>query len=96
MILPGYIGPLEQWQVELRKASKSGVIERLEWLLFVQGASPETCLKIAKVAKQQGRWIDAHIAHLKFMENPRAAVERAWKKSKAAKKAARRRKKATR
>ncbi len=96
MILPGYIGPLEKWQVELRKASKSGILERLEWLIFVFNITPEKCLAIAKEAKKEGRWIDHHNAHLKFMQNPSAALEASVKRSKAAKKAARKRKKATR
>ncbi len=96
MILTGFIGPLDKWQVELRKASKNGLIERLEWVAFVRDWSREDCLKMAQVAKQQGRYIDAHEAHLKFMQDPRAAVDKAWKKSVAAKKAARRRKKAKR
>jgi hypothetical protein len=92
----GYHGCKDQWEVELEKASKSGLLELIEWFAFIFGIRRENMLKHAKAARRNGRWNDAHKAHMVFMADPKKALERAVKKSAAAKKAARRRKKESR
>jgi hypothetical protein len=89
-------GPLEQWQHELRKVSRSGLVELVEDLIFlVQGlgahSSNGALVKTMQRAKTSGRAIDAHSGYMRLVNDPKE-IDRVIRKSNAAKKAARRRK----
>lgn len=93
--------PLDQWEVELRKVSKNGLLDLVEQLLFKLQWFGMTCdrdslLKLAQHARKNGRDLDAHASHLRLMADIPGEVERRYRKSQAAKKAARRRKREAR
>lgn len=88
------IGPQDQWEVELQKASKAGLIATVKLLVRITGYTDrQELLEQARWARGIGRQIDLTRRIDRFLADPTGNTRRAMRKSAAAKKAARRRKK---
>ena len=81
--------PIDEWQHELEKASKSGLLECIDNLMMFRGFTRESLMKMAKHARRAGRYHDAMAASARYQANPNAELARYMKRSKASKKAAR-------
>jgi hypothetical protein len=99
MLTPGYEGPKEQWQAELQSVNKLGLLSFIEILMahldaWSGGMDRASLLKTVRRSKQYGEWDAAKKRHELFMANPEKVIEEMMRRSRTAKKAARRRKKA--
>lgn len=99
MLIRGYAGPKDQWQAELEKLSRFGLIaltESLKWHLdaIVGGLQRDSLLKAVRGAKRAGRLDALHADHVRYFADPEKWLDEKVRRSKAAKKAARRRKRA--
>jgi hypothetical protein len=99
MLWPGYEGPKEQWQAEMERLNRFGLRAFAEALLihfeFVGiRLNPQSLMETVGKSKKYGRFDAAHVRHQRFMADPHKYINESIRRSKAAKKAARRRKKA--
>jgi hypothetical protein len=98
MLTVGYEGPKEQWHAELESVNKLGLLTFIEILMthldaLTGGMDRESLLKTVRNSKKYGKWDAMHKRFKRIMENPQAVYEEKMRRSRAAKKAARRRKK---
>jgi hypothetical protein len=97
MLLSGYVGPRERWDAELEKVNRHGLIRIVRSLLFertilVGQLGEDALLTLVATAKKSGT-TDALLSRLYRMEtNPVKSYEEYLRRSRAGKKAARRRK----
>jgi hypothetical protein len=92
-MIPGFRGPNEQWQAELEKVSKLGLIDLIEELVFVYGIPRENLLQKVRAARSTGRFLNALRQHDELRSDPARWFEKKLRQRASAKKAARRRKK---
>ncbi|MDR3797990.1 MAG: hypothetical protein P4K93_07545 [Terracidiphilus sp.] len=97
MLTPGYVGPKEQWQAELQNVNKFGLLSFIDILMahldaWSGGMDRASLLKTVRRSKQYGEWDAAEKRHERFMANPTKAVDEMIRGSRAAKRAARRKK----
>lgn len=99
MITIGYIGPKEQWQVELEKVNKHGLLHLIDLLvyrlsLFTVRIEKEDLLKSIRIAKKYGRTDAALLDYQRMQNDPDRYFAEMKRRSTAAKRSARSRKKA--
>jgi hypothetical protein len=97
MLTPGYEGPKEQWQAELQNVNKLGLLSFIDILMvyldvWSGGMDRASLLKTVRLSKQYGEWDAAEKRHERYMADPEKVLDEMIRRSRAAKKAARRRK----
>jgi hypothetical protein len=100
MLYPGFEGPKEQWRAELESANKLGLLSFIDSLMvhldwITGGLERESLLKTVRNSKQYGKWDAQHLEHMRLMANPRKFLEEKDRRARSAKRAARRRKRAS-
>jgi hypothetical protein len=98
MLLTGYLGPKERWHAELERVNKPGLLAAIESLMLhldviTGGMDRDSLLKLVRQSKQYGKWDVVDKRNARFMADPQKAIDESFRRSRAAKKAARRRKK---
>jgi hypothetical protein len=99
MLLKGYEGPKEQWHAELERVNKHALLSAIEFLVLhldvITGGMDRDLLRaLVRRSKQYGKWDAVDKRNARFLENPDKFIHERVQRSRAAKKAARRRKKA--
>jgi hypothetical protein len=97
MLLPGFEGPKEQWQAEMQRVNKYGLLAFICTLMdhldaLTGGINRESLLESVRHSKKWGKWDAEHAEHIRFMRDPDKFFDEKIRRIKAAKKAARRRK----
>lgn len=95
MLTLGYEGPKEQWQAELEKVNKLGLLTFIDLIVshldaITGGTNRDSLLKSIRLSKQYGKWDAAHNRHERYVANPKRFIDAVLRRSRAAKKAARR------
>jgi hypothetical protein len=99
MLLAGFEGPKEQWRAELESVNKLGLLVFADSLMMhldaiTGGMNRDSLLKSVRFSKKCGKWDAATKLYAQFKADPDKVIDEAIRRSRAAKKAARRRKKA--
>ncbi len=81
--------PLDDWQVELRRSSKSGLIDAFEHLAFIYQVDRAQLMRIAAEGRKQGKYLDSNADYEAFRKDPDGYLQRKQTRRRAAKKAAR-------
>ena len=89
-------GPIDLWEVELGRASRSGLVALVERMAIAFGLDREERLNLAKFARREGLYADTSARMQRLIASPGREMDRILRKREAAKKAARRRKRAAR
>lgn len=97
MIFFGQPGPLDLWETEIEKLSHSGLVHMVKSMhtLLPFHRDRGDMLASVRSARKIGRSIDACHRYDKFKADPDAAIAASVRRQRAAKKAARRRKRAS-
>lgn len=88
----GYLGPKDRWQVELAKVSKDGLVDLVEHFAAIFGVTRENMLKQCQQSRKWGRFQNGQKRMEAYRADPDKFIEQLARKSQAAKKAARQRK----
>lgn len=91
------IGPMDKWEHDLEKMSRAALVALVTDLhfrlhLYHPIFDRDAMTKLTDEAKQHGRWLNSHARYQKFKADPDKAIAQSIRRSKAAKKAARRNK----
>jgi hypothetical protein len=89
-------GPKQEWEIELEKVSKSGLFWMTRSLMRWMWTDPKELLESAKNARRMGKRLDLTARINRLLEDPAGYTRASMRKSDAAKKAARRRKREAR
>ena len=85
------IGPIDKWQHDLEKLSRHALIELALELTFFRNDRDALADMVAR-NKRFGRFRSGHERYVRFIADPEKAIATAIRRSKAAKKAAKRKK----
>jgi hypothetical protein len=97
MLWSGFEGPKEQWHAESQRLNKYGLLSFIDALVshldcITGGMKRELLLEAVRNSKKYGKWDAEHAAHVRMMQNPRKFFDEKDRRSRASKKAARRKK----
>jgi len=87
------IGPKDQWQVELEKISKPGLVALVEMMFAFYVPGRDEKIATVKSARKAGRVYSAIKSLAEYDRDPDRYIDKIVRRKRAAKKAARRRKK---